>query len=205
MTTMTLRLAMLGDSVAFGTGATRAQDTLGARLTTALANSGTSAEYRVFAIPGAISRDLAGQVDQAELWGSDVAVIVIGANDLTRLVPPERAADQLGRAVRGLRRTGTEVVVSPAPDLSVVRFVPPALRDVLRSASRILRELQTSATLAEGGRLAVTDSAAAEFAKDPTLFSLDTFHPSSAGYALIALALAPAVCEAARDAVAAAG
>ena len=38
----------------------------------------------------------------------------------------------------------------------------------------------------------------AAFAADPALFSADRFHPSPAGYALIAEALAPHVVAAAR-------
>ena len=37
------------------------------------------------------------------------------------------------------------------------------------------------------------------FGADPTMFSADRFHPSSAGYARIAAALAPTVLAAARD------
>ena len=36
------------------------------------------------------------------------------------------------------------------------------------------------------------------FGSDPSLFAADRFHPSSAGYARIAAALAPAVLDAAR-------
>ena len=54
------------------------------------------------------------------------------------------------------------------------------------------------ATRAAGGRVADPDaSTAAAFATDPALFSRDRFHPSSAGYAMIAEALAPAVRAAA--------
>jgi hypothetical protein len=53
-------------------------------------------------------------------------------------------------------------------------------------------------TRAAGGRVADPDaSTAAAFATDPALFSRDRFHPSSAGYAMIAMALAPTVRAAA--------
>jgi lysophospholipase L1-like esterase len=100
----TLRLAVLGDSIAYGTGATRGADTLGPRLVAALEAVGVRVEHRVFAVPGAVSADLAVQVERARAWRPQLVVVVIGANDLTRLVPPERAAAALGVAVRTLAR-----------------------------------------------------------------------------------------------------
>ena len=51
--TVTLRFLVLGDSLAFGTGATGPQDTLGARLTRALTDAGSTVELHVVAVPGA--------------------------------------------------------------------------------------------------------------------------------------------------------
>jgi lysophospholipase L1-like esterase len=193
---MTITLALLGDSIAYGVGAAHPDDALAALLGRGLTALGHRVESRVFAVPGARSADLAPQVRRAVAWGPSVAVVVIGANDLTRLVPAEQAAAALGSAVRSLRGAGAEVVVAPAPDLSVLPHVPPALRELVRLGSRRLRQAQAAAVLAEGGRVADGDVSAA-FAADPALFSRDRFHPSSAGYALIAELLTPAVQAAA--------
>jgi lysophospholipase L1-like esterase len=191
---MTLRLAILGDSIAYGIGATRSQDNLAHLLAADLAAAGVAATPRVFAVPGARSSGLAAQVRSARAWRPDLAVIVIGANDLTRLVPPAQAAADLGTAVRELRAAGTETIVAPAPDLSVIPHVPVALRGIVQLGSARLREAQAAAVRAAGGRIADPDGiASAAFARDPALFSADRFHPSSAGYAVIAAAVAPAV------------
>ncbi len=154
----------------------------------------------MFAVPGARSDALAAQVRRAIEWAAELALIIIGANDLTRLVPPERAAAQLGQAVRDLRGAGAQVVVAPAPDLSAVPWVPPQLRAVVKAGSEQLRAAQTQAALAAGAKVAdVGGSTAAAFADDPSLFSADRFHPSSAGYSAIAKALAPAVLAAAQE------
>jgi lysophospholipase L1-like esterase len=72
------------------------------------------------------------------------------------------------------------------------------MRAVVKAASVLLRRAQARETLAAGGRMADLDEATARaFAADPALFSRDRFHPSSAGYAMIAKALAPAVRAAA--------
>jgi lysophospholipase L1-like esterase len=196
--TAELSFAVLGDSIAYGQGASAPAHTAGARLVTDLAQHGIAARLRVFAVPGARSADLAPQVRQAESWPPGLALIIIGANDLTRLIPPEQAAAQLGDAVRRLRAAGAEVVVAPAPDLSVVPWVPPQMRALVRAGSVALHDAQTGAALAAGGRVAdIGMTSAGGFAVDPGLFSSDRFHPSSAGYAVIADALAPTVRAAA--------
>lgn len=194
-----LRLVVLGDSIAFGTGASRIEDTLGRRLATALTTDGFHVDLHVVAVPGAVSRDLAGQVRRAEPLDADVAVIVVGANDLARFVPSAQAAGFLGAAVTALRSLGTDVVVVPAPDMSSVPFVPPAFRAAVRAASLQLQAHQTTVVETAGGSMAAVHEVDVAFAGDPALFSADRFHPSSAGYGAIAHALAPAVLAVARS------
>ena len=193
-----LRLAVLGDSIGYGTGAQRPTDAFGGRLSAALISAGHPTEHRVVAVPGSRSEHLAAQVRAVAPWRPEVAVVVIGANDLVHVVSPDRAAAALREAVRDLRALGAEVVVAPAPDLSVVPHVPPAVRRAVQLGSGLLRAAQVRATVQEGGRVAdVAGTTAAAFAADPTLFAADRFHPSSAGYAVIGRALAPVVLDAA--------
>ena len=194
-----LRLVVLGDSIAYGTGALRIEDTLGRRLATALTTDGFDVDLHVVAVPGAASRDLPAQVRRAEPLDADVAVIVIGANDLARFVPPAQAAASLASAVTALRTAGADVVVVPAPDMSSVPFVPPAFRAAVRAASVQLQQHQAAAAETAGGRMAAVDEVGVAFAGDPAMFSRDRFHPSSAGYAAIAAAVTPAVVAAARS------
>jgi lysophospholipase L1-like esterase len=195
---VTLAFAVLGDSIAYGQGAARPSDTVGVRLATELTASGIPTELRVFAVPGADSNALATQVRHATAWKPDLALIIIGANDLTRFAPPQRAADQLADAVRALRRAGAQVVAAPAPDLSVVPWVPPQMRTAVRAGSRVLQRAQTREAAAAGAWIAEIGGSSSEaFAADTTLFSPDRFHPSSAGYAVIARALASTVRAAA--------
>ncbi len=196
---MIVRLAVLGDSIAWGQGADRVEDRLGPRLERGLTDAGHRVVSRVMAVPGARSAALATQVDDALAWVPDVALVVIGANDLTHLVPVEQAAAALAQAVRRLRLSGVQVVVAPAPDLSSVPHVPVFLRDVVREAGERLRLRQAEVVVAEGGLVADrAHTTSAAFAADPSLFSPDRFHPSSQGYALIARVLLPTVLDAVR-------
>ena len=72
-----LRLALLGDSIAVGQGATRDADTPRVRLVEGLAAEGIDATARVFAVSGSRSSALRRQVDRALPWEPDLAVIVI--------------------------------------------------------------------------------------------------------------------------------
>jgi lysophospholipase L1-like esterase len=201
---VTLRLALLGDSIAYGIGASSPDDALAPRLVRALAEQGFAVATRVVAVPGARSGGLRKQVDVLLPWAPDVAVVVIGANDLTHQTPVETAAAKLGEAVRRLRAAGADVVLAPAPDLSVVPHVPVAMRPLVRLASDRLRAAQVQAMQEHGGRIADAGSTtSASFAADASLFSADRFHPSSAGYRVIADALAPEVLRAARVAASA--
>ena len=193
---MTLCFLVLGDSLAFGTGAATPQDTLGARLTRSLQQAGHDVELHVVAVPGATSLDLATQVSRAAGHAADLALLVVGANDLTRRVPPAQAAAALGAAVRQLGERGTTVLVVPTPDLSSVAWVPPAFRAVVAGICDQLRARQSLAAESAGAVVApVAPELSRRFAADPSLFSADRFHPSSAGYALVAEALAPQLRE----------
>ncbi|MGY1722679.1 SGNH/GDSL hydrolase family protein [Blastococcus sp. SYSU DS0533] len=199
MTRSALRLLVLGDSLGYGTGAARPADALGPRLAQALGEDGFDVDLHVLAVPGAVSGGLADQVSRALPLSADLAVVVIGANDLARFVPAEQAATALAAAVTALRAAGTDVVVVPAPDMSMVPFVPPALRALVRGACAVLQRRQEQVALSGGATVApVAAEVAHAFAADPALFSADRFHPSSAGYARIAEVLAPSVLAAAR-------
>jgi lysophospholipase L1-like esterase len=193
-----VRLLLLGDSIAYGTGARRPEDSLGPRLTGVLEADGFHVDLHVLAVPGAVSADLARQIRAAQRLDADLAVVVIGANDLARFVPAAQAAADLAAAVTSLRAAGADVVVVPAPDMSAVPFVPPAFRAAVRAASVLLQGRQTAAVVAAGGSMADVAHVGRLFAADPAMFAGDRFHPSSAGYASIARALVPAVLAAAR-------
>ncbi|MCZ2827132.1 MULTISPECIES: GDSL-type esterase/lipase family protein [unclassified Modestobacter] len=196
---MTLHFLVLGDSLAFGTGAATVQDTVGARLTRALVQAGHDVDLQVVAVPGATSLDLDAQVRRVT-GPVDVALLVVGANDLTRQVSPVRAAAALGAAVQELRGAGASVLVVPTPDLSSVAWVPPAFRAVVAGLCDQLRTRQSVAAARGGAVVApVAPELSRRFAADPALFSADRFHPSSAGYALVAEALAPALLRLAAE------
>jgi lysophospholipase L1-like esterase len=192
--TRPIRLALLGDSSAAGVGCHTVEQTPGALLAEALVARGYRVRLEVLAVSGSLSSGLEPQISRALLCPPDLAVICIGANDVTHFIAPETAAALLGDAVRRLRAAGTEVLVATCPDLGTVRPVPQPLRRVGHHLSRRMTRAQIIAVTAAGG-LAVDvgrQLGRAFLERGDELFSEDRFHPSPLGYrALIDALVAP--------------
>lgn len=194
-----LHLVVLGDSAAAGFGVERPEQTTGAVIAQALAAAvGRPVHLRSFAAVGAQSGDLSGQLDRVEPRWPDLAVVAVGANDVTHRVTPGRSVALLTAAIERLRDHDVAVVVGTCPDLGTVRPIPHPLRWVARRWSRSLAAAQTVAAVSCGARsVALADLLGPEFAAHPdTMFGPDQFHPSPQGYRAFALALVPTLVEA---------
>lgn len=196
-----VHLMIFGDSTATGYGCRVADEVPGVLIARGLAEqSGKRIRLSTKAIVGATSKGLSGQIDAMFVAGPppDAAVIMIGANDITRPNGIGPSARRLGAAVARLRAAGAVVVVGTCPDFGVITAIPQPLRWVTRSRGLRLARAQASAVRSEGGvPVPFSDLLAPEFQKAPDLlFSEDMFHPSAAGYALAANQLLPALCDA---------
>jgi len=191
-------LTVLGDSSAVGLGVERASETPGVMLAAGLAEVAERPVRLVrLAVSGAESRDLDEQVDLALAERPDVAMIMIGANDVTTRTKPTVSVRYLADAVRRLRAADCEVVVGTCPDLGTIRPIGQPLRLLARRWSRDMAAAQTVAVVAAGGRTVSLGSILGPtFASDRSLFSVDEFHPSAAGYAAAAAAILPSVADA---------
>ncbi|GAB3659863.1 SGNH/GDSL hydrolase family protein [Nocardioides korecus] len=194
-----LRLALLGDSSAAGYGVHSVEQTPGAWLGSGVAEQADRRVHlRSYAVVGAQSSDLAPQVDQVLGTGPDVAVVLIGANDVTHTVLPAASVRHLSQEVRRLREAGVQVVVGTCPDLGTIAPIQPPLRQVARAWSRRLAAAQTIAVVEAGGRTVSLGSILGpEFAAAPALlFGPDRFHPSAAGYEALGRVMVPSVLSA---------
>lgn len=192
-----LHLVMIGDSSATGLGCDSPAQTPGALLA-----GGVARELRrrvrldVVAFVGARSAHLETQVAQALRRPVDLAVVMVGANDVTHRVRPGDASRDLGLAVRTLRAAGAEVVVGTCPDLGTVEPLLEPLRSIAAFWSRRMAAAQAVA-VAENDGVAVSlgDLLRHEFTEHKHLWSDDRFHPSPHGYARVADALLPDLLE----------
>jgi lysophospholipase L1-like esterase len=194
-----ITMVVLGDSSAAGYGVHRRRETPGALLATGLSRRlRRPVRLHRFAVVGAVSAVLRFQVESALECEPDIAVILIGGNDVTNRTPPALAVRYLADAVRALRAAGAEVVVGTCPDLGAIQPIQPPLRWLARRWSRQLAAAQTVAVVEAGGStVSLGDLLGPRFAAEPTrMFAWDRFHPSAEGYAVAAAALLPTVLSA---------
>lgn len=200
-----VELLLLGDSLAAGLGARHRKETLGGRLAKGMARSlHRPVRLRSIAVVGSESSDLARQLDGLpDDHAADVAVIVVGGNDVTHRVAVSESTHHLREAILRLRREGTEVVVGTCPDLGALRPVPQPLRRLVSSMSRRLARAQAETASSAGARpVDLRRAVGPMFFDDPeAMFSLDRFHPSPLGYRRTAEALLPHACLAAERAL----
>lgn len=194
-----LRMVLLGDGSALGVGVNTLEETVGGQLATLVNDAGARVACSCVAVSGSRSADLATQVARAQLGERpDIAIILIGTDDVTHLVRPAEAATALATAVRRLRDEGTAVVVGTCPDLGAARAIAPPLRQIVGWLSRRMGHAQAAAAEAAGATVVdLAEQVGPLFRADPGMLCQDGFHASADGYRVIAYALLPAVLAAA--------
>ena len=198
----TIRVLVLGDSAAVGYGVTRADATPSAMIGVGLAHvMDAPVEVQCRAVVGAQTADLMGQIDLDPDWHPDVAVIVVGTNDVTHNVTPRASARLISTVVRRLVAEDCDVIVGTCPDLGTVQPIMQPLRTVARRLSRALARKQTIAVVEAGGRaVSLGDLLGTLFAeKRDVMFGADHFHPSETGYANMVSVLIPAITASLRQ------
>lgn len=193
-----IRYVMLGDSSAAGLGADSPLESVGARLAQGLVDaSGSPVRYINMATVGARSGDLDEQVTRALLIKPHIVTIMIGANDVTHLVPHKKATEALHEAVGRLVDSGAEVVVGTCPNMGTIQPFLEPLRSIAKASSAQLAKQQAIAVIEAGGRAVSFGSLLGPlFASDPQeMFAADRFHPSSVGYAKAAEVLLPSILD----------
>src|SRR4051794_4767601 len=126
-----LSFAVLGDSLAAGLGAELPEQLPGVRLARGLADElDRPVRLATHAISGSRTTDLETQVDRALIDPPDLALVIIGGNDVTTKTSIGMSAALLGRQVTRLMAAGTTVVVGTCPDLNIIQAIPQPLRSI---------------------------------------------------------------------------
>ena len=183
-----LRLLVVGDSTAVGTGVATLDDAIPGRLARLLAGTPAGAQgvaWRAVGRAGATSTEVLNDFGAAAVAAHfDLAVVLVGWNDALQLASNRTLAHSLGALLDRLRDGSPEarlVVVGP-PRFAVFGILPNPLRWALgRHAAGLAR---ASARVAHAHGAVVAPG----FAPHPDEHELaaDRFHPNGPGYQRLA-------------------
>jgi lysophospholipase L1-like esterase len=189
-----LRLLIVGDSSGAGVGVASQDAALAGHLSRTLADAGrVRVHWQLVARTGVTSAQALDLVRQERPAPADVAVVVLGVNDVIDQVPSHRAvrhraalADWL-RAEAGVRH----VVFAPLPPVHQFPLLPQPLRwimgrDALRHDTAMARWAATRPDVSHVP-IAIT--------LDPSCMASDGFHPGEPVYRICGQALARHIAE----------
>jgi lysophospholipase L1-like esterase len=194
-----VEMATFGDSGMVGVGVERAAESLPVQLAQRVADElGRSVHVVGYARSGARTTDvLAEQVPQAAR-GVHISVLMVGTNDVTHLTSPRHLARSSAALLDALLALGAPVAMASLPEFRAMGALPRPLVDAAAAWADVARRIQEHAARrrADVELVDVRQAVGSEFVRDPRTMSADAFHPSAAGYDLIAGSLAPAVLRA---------
>lgn len=181
-----LRLLVIGESTAAGVGAAHHGEALAGELAVRLAAKlGRRVFWRVLGENGATARRALRLLEASHDAQADLAVVVLGVNDVLEQTSAARWQRDVTALVAALHaRTGVrEVILLEVPPLAHFPALPRPLRDVLGAdARRLDAALARTATRLDAPARRVRHY---RFAFDGAreFFARDGFHPSARGYA----------------------
>lgn len=197
-----LAMAVLGDSLAYGLGATRLEAGLAHALHAQLRAEYPASTLANFAVPHATMGDvLRHQVPLLHRHAADIVLVIAGANDLryTRdVIVIMRRYRTLLQAIHDAAPSA-EVVAGGMPDVTQTIGVPRLLKPPIQRLCERLNERMRRIALANGDgfvdMFAYTNAPLCEGAE---YLCDDGFHPNDFGYAEIAQRAYPEIAAAAQ-------
>ncbi len=174
---------IVGDSTARGTGAQRPELSLAGRIGAALPQT------RIVNLGenGARFSDVVRQLEEAPALPYRFVLVVAGANDVLRLVPPARVEQDVHAALDRAHELSSTVVLMALPNIGHAPILPWPLNDwYTRQARRVHRRVRLAA--AQQGVPLVNlffEGQDDPFAREPDRYiAQDGMHPSDEGYRL---------------------
>jgi lysophospholipase L1-like esterase len=183
-----LSLLIAGDSSAAGVGAETQDDALASQLAVALAERiQRDVHWHLIAKTGLTSIGLLNLLSSQTLPAVDVAVIIIGVNDITHNVAVGHALRARSRIVRMLRAiTGARHILFPGlPAVERFPLLPQPLAWYGGAQARRNNDLQAR-WAAHPRRSAFVSHVPMDGFTHPKLMAEDGFHPSPMLYAMVA-------------------
>ncbi|HVK31972.1 MAG TPA: SGNH/GDSL hydrolase family protein [Burkholderiaceae bacterium] len=189
-----LRLLMVGDSSAAGVGVASQSSALAGVLPAVLARlGGVRVHWRLLAKSGVTSAQCLAMLEADGPFEADVAVVVLGVNDVVDQVPSQRAVDARAAIANRLRNAHgvAHVVFAPLPPVHRFPALPQPLRWVAgRDARRHDAAVaQWAATRHDVSHVPI------ELPLNAGVMAPDGFHPGETVYRVCGTALAEHIAE----------
>jgi len=189
-----LQILIVGDSSAAGVGVRTQDEALTGHLTRTLARcSGRRVRWQLVAKSGITTVQALALLKQAAPARAEIAVVVLGVNDVIDQVPSHRAVQQRAELVEWLREHAgvRHVVFAPLPPVHRFPLLPQPLRHVMGGDARRHDEAvaRWAATRHDVSHLPIAYSLGPEHMAD------DGFHPGEPVYRACGEALANHVAE----------
>lgn len=191
-----VRITVLGDSLAFGTGASEPTGGFAFRIYEQIARTRPGSEITSVAIGGTTVADVE-RLEVARLRGTkpDLVLLCVGGNDVVRRTDPARFAASYAAVVAQITRTvpHARLVIFGVPDVSVsplfADFDASLVGELSRRDDRAVRAIARHAGASFVDLFALSRQARASSG----FFSSDQFHPSDAGHERIARLALPTI------------
>ena len=187
-----LRVLFIGDSSAAGVGAATQADALSGQVTTRLSDR-FRVQWQLVAQTGATTRDAQGWLDALAPQRFDIAVVSLGVNDVTAMVPTRRWVGQQRHLAATLaNRFGVQTILaSGLPPMGRFPLLPQPLRWILGAqATRLDKALARMAQDTPGLHHIRVD-----YPDDHRYMAEDGYHASALAYALWAKVLASHISD----------
>lgn len=181
-----LRLLVVGDSSAAGVGAEHQSEALSGQLVERLCVA-HELTWKLSAKTGATTRSSLKSVRKLDPAHYDVAIVVLGVNDVTSQIPLANLLRRRAQLYQSLEnRFGVkQIVISGIPPLGSFPLLPNPLRWFLgRQAKRY------DAALVQQAKQMGHAYAVFDMPLTPNMMACDGFHPAPCAYTLFAKALA---------------
>lgn len=176
-----LRLAVVGESTAAGSGVDSHDDGFAGSLARALTTrTGRPVDWEVAAQFGATARRIRHRLLPRLTGEHDLAVLLAGANDVLTRRPAADWADDLAAIVDGLGARAERVAVSGIPPFGLFPALPGALRRYLGERAARFDEVARQVCAVRPAATWIGFGAGER--PGPGFFAADRFHPSAAGY-----------------------
>ncbi len=184
-----LKLTVLGDSTAIGTGTTSRNQTFAYDfIEQSLLPTASSVKYINRAVSGAKIGEVVGEQLKGALTDNpDLVLISIGANDATAFTSSEAFRESLKILVnRLLKETGAKIILLGIPAIYPAPLLLPLFPGLVDFSTRALQKAEDLELVQYSPervlKVDIYNTTGPLFASHPEYFAADGYHPNEKGY-----------------------